>query len=166
MATQSGTQSNHLINSIMTKGVLGGSIGLITKGILSDAVEFDIIIRQPDGQIRVKRGKVGGYYDKDYWKKFRKDLEENDEEIEVIKVKIRKKDLIKKYKISVEHIVPKITAELISYNIIEEGNIPKIEIELLENEEEYYKRANITASHIKDEGFKINIKDLNKKRKD
>lgn len=134
MATQS---SNHVVQSIMTKGVIGGSIALITKGILTD--ETQIIITTKKGRI-IRRGGgavLGGYYDKEYYKRLRRDLKEDDDEIELIEVIIRRKDLPIKYQISIELLKPTIEAELIKMDLIDENqkDSPKINIKLIEEKE-------------------------------
>ena len=124
--------SNHISMSLITKGILGGSLGLATKGVLSNAVQ--IIVTTVKGK---KGGSSAfGAYDKDYWKRFRRDLEEDDDEIKLIEVKIRKRFLPHKYNISVRLLKPIIEAELIEMDLIDEKNVPEIRIEFIEPNQE------------------------------
>ena len=119
--------TNHVTLSMISKGILGGAMGLITKGILTQLVL----------EIVTKKGGIGrgGVYDADYWKRWRRDLDEDDE-IDYIVVKIRKKWDLKKYEITAEFVKPLVEAELIKNEIISKDNIPDIRVEFLEEIEE------------------------------
>ena len=111
----------------MSKGILGGATGLLTKGIISDFIE--IIVTTKKGK---KGGSSAGAIDKDYWKRFQREVEEDGDEIETILVKIKKKYLPKKYKISAELIRPQIEMELLEMQLYKDGKKPNINIELIE----------------------------------
>tara|TARA_R110000772_G_scaffold2410_4_gene8570 strand:- start:46337 stop:46852 length:516 start_codon:yes stop_codon:yes gene_type:complete len=122
------SNSNHLTLSLISKGILGGATGLLTKGIISDFIE--IIITTKKGK---KSGSSAGAIDKDYYKRFLREVEEDGDEIETILVKIKKKHLPKKYKISAELIRPQIEMELLEMQLYKDGNKPNINIELIDD---------------------------------
>lgn len=130
--------TNHLVMSLITKGVLGGSLGLATKGVLSNNIQI---------VVTTKKGKKGGSpgfgaYDKDYWKRFHREVEEDDDEIELIEVIIKKRFLPRKYNISVELLKPIIEAELMEMELFDESNVPEIKIEFIEPHQE----SNVNSS--------------------
>lgn len=135
--------SNHLTKNLLSKGLLGGTTALLTKGMITDEI---IIITKKGKVIRRGGGVVlggKGYYDKDYHKRFRRELEEDGDEIEIIKVRIRKKHLPKEFEINVELIKPQVQSELIEMELIDGTNIPKIEIELIGEEKKEDPKINI-----------------------
>tara|TARA_R110000772_G_scaffold5341_1_gene19149 strand:+ start:1396 stop:2016 length:621 start_codon:yes stop_codon:yes gene_type:complete len=120
-------KSNHVPLSLISKGILGGATGLLTRGMLHDFIE--IIVTTKKGR---KGGSGAGAIDKDYWKRFQREVEEDGDEIDVILVKIIKKHLPKRYKISMELIRPQIEMELLEMQLYKDGNKPTIDIELIE----------------------------------
>ena len=103
-------------------------MGLATKGVLSNNIQIIVT---------TEKGKKGGSsafgaYDKDYWKRFHREVEEDDDKIKLIEVIIKKKFLPRKYNISVRLLRPIIEAELMEMGLFSESNVPEIRIEFIE----------------------------------
>ena len=146
--------TNHITQSIITKGVIGGTLALVTKGILSDGIEIIITTKRGRKFGGSSAGVLGGYYDKEFYKKFQRKLKEDDDEIELIEVKIRKKYLPQLYIISAELLRPTIEAHFVKIDLIDEKNKPTINIELIDEPDPPPKPKEVKAKLIDTENKK------------
>ena len=156
---------NHISLSLVTKGVLLN--GLITKGILSQGELIEITTT--DRVIKTGSG-ASGYvpYDKDYWKRFQRDLKEG-EEIKHIEVFLKRNLKKKEWDITVNLIQQHIKAELIKYKVIEESAPLDIRVTYLDPVKEKEKKPIVLAEKLnnnkKEEKSDIKAQRINESKK-
>ena len=141
------SNTNNMAENILTKGMLGGALSLTTMGNLTE--ETFII------EVTTKKGKRGSgaigadYYDKEYWRRFVKEVEDDKDEIDRIVVKISRDYIDRKYRIEAHLIEINIIAELVEKQIIKENQKVNIKIDPIETKEEYIRELR----KIKLDGF-------------